>query len=559
MVRHWVVLCFLVCCAQSLCAQGSFEEYKRINSSKFETYKKEQKNKFEEYRKQLNAEYAEYMRQAWPEYKVKPAKPVPPRKEPPKPVVKTPEEEPVPVVDSIPFVEPAIEPAEEPVLEPAEEPVVEPTEEPVIDSIPFVEPVMEPVAEPEMEPAEPEEEVMDEPEEIVLPFDEVVPLAEPAQPIVPAIPLPEVTPVVTSVPGHTFSYYGTSCKIAGMNSTHRFVLTGVKEEHVADAWVTLAADKYLSVLAQCAEYREKLNLCDWGYVRFLQEMTESFFPASQRNEAVLLQVYLLVQSGYKVRMARTGDRLVLLLPIEHEVYNYSYLTVDGIPYYVIDKLEAGQSFYLYDRAFAKETSVSLYMTSPPSLPAAEACMVERTLTSTRNISTTVEVDRNLIDFYNDYPVNSQWGYYSSASLSEEAKASLYPILELYTLEESKAEAANLLLNFVQTAFDYKTDDEQFGYERPLFGEETLYYPYCDCEDRSILYSILVRDLLGLDVVLLNYPGHLATAVKFKEDIIGDYILLNDGKYIVCDPTYIGAGIGEAMPDCRDEKAVIVRI
>lgn len=542
MIKHWVVFCILICSTQFLCAQGSFEEYKRRNSLKFRTYKKEQKDKFEEYRKQLNAEYAEYMRQAWPEYKVKPAKPVPPRKEPPKPVVKTPEEPATP-----PVILPV--PQEEPVVEPAIVPAEEPTEEP---AVPIVEPETEPVA-------EPEEEDTDEPEEVVLPFDEVVPLAEPAQPVVPAIPLPEVTPVVTSVPGHTFSYYGTSCKIAGMNSTHRFVLAGVKEEHVADAWVTLAADKYLSVLAQCAEYREKLNLCDWGYVRFLQEMTESFFPASQRNEAVLLQVYLLVQSGYKVRMARTGDRLVLLLPIEHEVYNYSYLTVDGIPYYVIDKLEAGQSFYLYDRAFAKETSVSLYMTSPPSLPAAEACMVERTLTSTRNISTTVEVDRNLIDFYNDYPVNSQWGYYSSASLSEEAKASLYPILELYTLEESKAEAANLLLNFVQTAFDYKTDDEQFGYERPLFGEETLYYPYCDCEDRSILYSILVRDLLGLDVVLLNYPGHLATAVKFKEDVIGDYILLNDGKYIVCDPTYIGAGIGEAMPDCRNEKAVIVRI
>lgn len=542
MIKHWVVFCILICSTQFLCAQGSFEEYKRRNSLKFRTYKKEQKDKFEEYRKQLNAEYAEYMRQAWPEYKVKPAKPVPPRKEPPKPVVKTPEEPATP-----PVILPV--PQEEPVVEPAIVPAEEPTEEPA-----------EPTVEPETEPvAEPEEEDTDEPEEVVLPFDEVVPLAEPAQPVVPAIPLPEVTPVVTSVPGHTFSYYGTSCKIAGMNSTHRFVLAGVKEEHVADAWVTLAADKYLSVLAQCAEYREKLNLCDWGYVRFLQEMTESFFPASQRNEAVLLQVYLLVQSGYKVRMARTGDRLVLLLPIEHEVYNYSYLTVDGIPYYVIDKLEAGQSFYLYDRAFAKETSVSLYMTSPPSLPAAEACMVERTLTSTRNISTTVEVDRNLIDFYNDYPVNSQWGYYSSASLSEEAKASLYPILELYTLEESKAEAANLLLNFVQTAFEYKTDDEQFGYERPLFGDETFFYPYCDCEDRSILYSILVRDLLGLDVVLLNYPGHLATAVKFKEDVIGDYILLNDGKYIVCDPTYIGAGIGEAMPDCRNEKAVIVRL
>ena len=521
----------------------SFKEQKNMLSAQFKEYKAAQKDKFEEYRKQLNAEYAEYMRQAWPEYKVKPAKPVPPRKEPPKPVVKTPEEPATP-----PVILPV--PQEEPVVEPAIVPAEEPTEEP---AVPIVEPETEPVA-------EPEEEDTDEPEEMVLPFDEVVPLAEPTQPVVPAIPLPEVKPVVTSVPGHTFSYYGTSCKIAGMNSTHRFVLAGVKEEHVADAWVTLAADTYLPVLAQCAEYREKLNLCDWGYVRFLQEMTTSFFTASHSNEAVLMQIYLLVQSGYRVRMARSDNRLVLLLPIEHDVYDYSYLTVDGIPYYVIDDgARNGRSFYVYDRAFPHEMALSLYMSSPPSLKPVGGKTVERTLTSKKQVSVTIETDKNLIDFYNDYPVSSQWGYYSSASLSQDVKSALYPVLQQHIEGMSSADAANLLLNFVQTAFDYKTDGEQFGSERPLFGDETLYYPYCDCEDRSIFYSILVRDLLGLDVVLLNYPEHLATAVKFKEEVRGDYIQLDDGKYVVCDPTYIGASIGVAMPDCRDEKAVIVRI
>lgn len=542
MIKHWSILCVLICCTQSLCVQGSFDEYKRRNSSKFEMYKKEQKDKFEEYRKQLNAEYAQYMRQAWTEYKPCPAKPVPPRKEPPKPVVKTPEEPATPpVIQPIPLEEPIVEPT----VEPAEELAVEPVE-------PTGEPAMEPIT-------EPEEEEMDKPEEVVLPFDEVVPLAEPFQPIVPVVPLPEVKPVVTSVPGHTFSYYGTACKIAGMNSTHRFALMGVKEEHVADAWEVLSDEKYLTVLAQCAEYRERLNLCDWGYVRFLQEMTTSFFSASQSNEAVLMQIYIMVQSGYKVRMARSEDRLVLLLPIEHEVYDYSYLTVDGIPYYIIDKQKGRRSFYVYDRAFAREMELSLYMTSPPLLQTVGTKTVERTLTSKKQVSVTIETDRNLIDFYSDYPVSSQWGYYSSASLSQEIKSELYPTLRQYIDGKSSAEAADLLLNFVQTAFEYKTDDEQFGYERPLFGDETFFYPYCDCEDRSILYSILVRDLLGLNVVLLNYPSHLATAVKFKEEVRGDYIQLDDGKYVVCDPTYIGASIGEAMPDCRNEKAVIVRI
>jgi len=88
-----------------------------------------------------------------------------------------------------------------------------------------------------------------------------------------------------------------------------------------------------------------------------------------------------------------------------------------------------------------------------------------------------------------------------------------------------------LINFVQTAFDYKTDGDQFGYEKPFFVDELFYYPYSDCEDRAVLYSYLVRTLMGLDVVLLEYPNHMATAVCFDENIDGDYVTVG-GKNIL---------------------------
>lgn len=113
------------------------------------------------------------------------------------------------------------------------------------------------------------------------------------------------------------------------------------------------------------------------------------------------------------------------------------------------------------------------------------------------------------------------------------------------------------MNFVQTSFDYATDPEQFGAERPLFGDESFYYPYNDCEDRSILYSILVKDLLGLDVVLLEFPGHLATAVHFTKPVSGDYLDIDGDAYTVCDPTYIGAPVGLMMPECRTQELKVV--
>lgn len=184
----------------------------------------------------------------------------------------------------------------------------------------------------------------------------------------------------------------------------------------------------------------------------------------------------------------------------------------------------------------------------------------RRLTSRRypDLSVEVTVNRNLIAFYDDYPQSNAWDAYVRASLDEEVKEELYPALQKAIAGKSQAEAANVLIDFVQTAFEYQTDQEQFGSERALFPDETLYYPYSDCEDRAILYSVLVRELLGTDVVLLHYPGHLATAVCFGEEVPGDYFTIEGHRYVVCDPTYINAGIGESMPQYRSTKAEIIR-
>ena len=75
----------------------------------------------------------------------------------------------------------------------------------------------------------------------------------------------------------------------------------------------------------------------------------------------------------------------------------------------------------------------------------------------------------------------------------------------------------------------------------------------DCEDRSILFSFLVRNLLHLDVVLLDYPDHIATAICFSNDVPGDYFYCNGKKYTVCDPTYIGACAGMTMDGYQNQE------
>ena len=122
---------------------------------------------------------------------------------------------------------------------------------------------------------------------------------------------------------------------------------------------------------------------------------------------------------------------------------------------------------------------------------------------------------------------------------------------------SEKESVYRILHFVQYAFDYATDREQHGYEKPYFIEENFYYSKNDCEDRAILFAFLVHNLLGLDVHLVQYPGHECTAVNFSTtQMNGDGYMYKGKAFYICDPTYIGASIGQCMPDYRNVKPTV---
>lgn len=358
-------------------------------------------------------------------------------------------------------------------------------------------------------------------------------------------------------PSFTFDFYGMECGVP-LRKDLVFRLRGMDEKGISDAWRTLSSGKYLPVVYESLCWREDLNLCDWGYIRFLDKMTKAFFPEGMSNEATLLKVYILTQSGYMVRLARTEDSLVLLLPFKNLMYGFAYLNIQGCKYYVMDKTVSSGQLFMTNFVTPKERMFSLrihgeqILAKKPSMPRFYASK------KYPEMSFRLSVNENLVDFYNDYPLSNEWNVYSEASLSRNVKDQLYPELRKCIAGRDSYTAANMLLNFVQTAFDYKTDTEQFGYERAFFPDETIFYPYSDCEDRAILYSVLIRDLLGLDVVLLHYPLHLATAVRFEMKVPGDHIAIDGVRYTVCDPTYIGGMVGNAMPKCKKVSAKVVK-
>lgn len=406
----------------------------------------------------------------------------------------------------------------------------------------------------EPEPPKPQRvEIEKMPTTTPLPQSKVLPTPVKVKPMpLPPIPEPEPTVPMMNVP-----FYGTSCGIHANAGDLRFSLQSLEEKSIAEAWKQLSLEKYDGLLHDCMEQRDTLHLSDWGYLQLLGRASEQLLGKGS-NEAVLLQMYLLAQSGYRVRIARSNNKLVLLVPFNHPIYNYSYINIDGISHYVLSSEKTG-SVYVCKVEFPREKVANIQMDKLPNL--CGGAKRSRTLQAEKfgTMKATVEVSRQLIDYLNDYPLSDAWDYYALVGLSDSVKAMLYPTLRSQIEGKSKKKAVNMLLDFVQTAFDYATDQEQFGYERPLFGDESIFYPKNDCEDRSIFFSILVRDLVGLDVALVHWPGHLATAVAFPEEVPGDYFTLEGRRFTVCDPTYIGAPIGETMPQFKSVDAKLVKL
>ncbi|MBU1075891.1 MAG: hypothetical protein KKH98_01270, partial [Spirochaetes bacterium] len=169
--------------------------------------------------------------------------------------------------------------------------------------------------------------------------------------------------------------------------------------------------------------------------------------------------------------------------------------------------------------------------------------------SGKEYSVPVLYQGEIITFVKNYP-QTTIDSYAGAPLSDFSRKSLLTKLAELIKGMQETEAVNLLLAFVQKSFAYKTDQQQFGYEKWFFAEETLYYPFSDCEDRSVMFGRLVKDLLGIPVVMLHYPQHLATAVLFSKPVSGDKVKYNNKTYAVCDPTYTGASYGMAMPQFK---------
>lgn len=339
-------------------------------------------------------------------------------------------------------------------------------------------------------------------------------------------------------------------------------LHNVDKDSIADFWVTMARCNYNDLISQIQRYQNELSLNDWGYYLLVHDIGQGMY-GDLNNQVNLFVWFILVKSGYDARIAYNGNAIYVFVSSENTLYGRPYLTLTNKRFYALspkgDISNLGSLFTYQGDYPGQNRLLDLNLKAYPKIKPVTVGRELRFDYRHQSYTFPVQYDRKLIDFFEFYP-QTDLEVYFDASISDTAGASLVKALKPIVEGKSETEAVNILLRFVQTAFEYKTDDMQFGREKYFLPEETLFYPYSDCEDRSVLFAYLVREITGLEVIGLDYPGHVSTAVKFSDDLVqGEYVVYEHKKYVICDPTYIRAGIGMVMPQHKNVTPNVVKI
>ena len=402
------------------------------------------------------------------------------------------------------------------------------------------------------------EEMQVLPEPVIVPEPTVKPKQKPVVPQPGELTEP-ITPIKPMLaPTLDFSFYGVGVNTVKL-AIHK--VSSMEPSSISSAWRKYQKEASKNVFDSLKLISSSLGLNDWFTIELIRSYVDALLKSDSSSDRIVLQHFLLTHMGYDIRIARTNRQLLLLVPFKQKMYERSYLDIDGVNYYV----------FLDNISPVSESVMGIYTCELPNdtykgkfvdLVFANQCVklnkgIDKTCTlSDGRLHITGTVNSGMMEMLRHYP-QMDVPYYAESQVMPPFHRNIIEQLRPQISGMSQKQAANALLHFVQYAFDYATDDIQHGYEKPYFIEENFYYPKNDCEDRSVFYAFLVHNLLGLDVHLVQYPGHECTAVCFNDfSIYGDAYTYEGKTYIICDPTYIGSTIGQCMPIYVNVKPIV---
>jgi hypothetical protein len=352
-------------------------------------------------------------------------------------------------------------------------------------------------------------------------------------------------------------FYGLNLSVE-FDKKMLFYLYDVNEKSIAHFWDKISNTDYKPLVSNLNELFIKYSFNDWGRYLFLQKLGYRIY--SNKNKANLFTWFMLTKMGYNVKVGFNEQKTYLLSTFKHNLYQIAFFNLKDENYYVLTtkgRISNLRNIKTFSQNYKNATKkFSFFMDKDIVLGKDNKIKNIKVTLFGKKYRFKLIYNKNRVDFYRYMP-QSGYKIYLNRDTNDDFSYSILSALKPLIKGKSEIEATNIILRFVQLAFAYKTDEKQFTYEKVMFPEETLYYPYSDCEDRAIMFKFLVNKLLNLKVVAIKFPSHLSTAVAFSTKVKGYSFSYKQKRYVMADPTYINSSVGMIAPAYKKSKFKII--
>lgn len=317
----------------------------------------------------------------------------------------------------------------------------------------------------------------------------------------------------------------------------------VNKKAVANFYALLKDASYQPIITALATYKKKHDLNDWLYYQLVRRVAQNIAP-KQNNYAkyTLYKWFFMAQSGYDARLALANGKLIFYVYNDEDISDIPFFMVDGhkfmcLNYHDYPNMDLHQDLPIpIDLSVPGATHAFSYAVSrmPDFEPAG---YLEKDLAfvyHNKTYSFKIKVNPQVDSLFTNYP-GVDFKSYFNIPLTHQTYSSIIPTLKNNVKGMSQTKGVDYLMRFTRYAFLYETDEQNFGKERHMSPEETLFNKYSDCDDRAALFFYLVKEIYDLPMIAMLYPTHITMAVQFQKPV-GRSIIYQGQSFSVCEPT-----------------------
>ncbi|MHA4894556.1 hypothetical protein ACXZ1K_07370 [Pedobacter sp. PWIIR3] len=316
----------------------------------------------------------------------------------------------------------------------------------------------------------------------------------------------------------------------------------ISESFIKLSYNKLEQENYAPIIDSLQSYKKHHQLNDWLYYQLIRKTAESIAPKKYNYEMyTFYKWFLMVKSGYDARLTIAANRIIFYVYNSEDISDIPFLMFKGKKYMCLN-------YHDYNHANLNDEPPT-DMIGIPEATQAFSYKVTRmpdfkpTDYEDKKIEFSykhrvyhfnVKVNPKVDAIFTNYP-GVDFESYFNIPLTKQTYSSLIPLLKKNVMGMGEKKGVDYLMKFTRYAFLYENDEENFGKEKRLSPEETLFSKYSDCDDRVALFFYLVKEIYNLPMIAMLYPTHITMAVQFEKPI-GKPIIYDGKAYSLCEPT-----------------------